>query len=94
MRLLVGRDPVRDMGDDRLVLEFALQREEVRRGRQLIIFPEGTRRPVDAPPNYKSGVGQIYVDCGVPCLPVALNAGLFWPRSRSAASATASMICA
>lgn len=55
-------------------------REEVRRGRQLIIFPEGTRRPVDAPPNYKSGVGQIYVDCGVPCLPVALNAGLFWPR--------------
>jgi 1-acyl-sn-glycerol-3-phosphate acyltransferase len=55
-------------------------REEVRRGRQLIIFPEGTRTPVDAPPNYKTGVGQIYVDCGVPCLPVALNAGLFWPR--------------
>ena len=23
---------------------------------------------------------QIYVDCGVPCLPVALNSGLFWPR--------------
>ncbi|KIZ39099.1 MULTISPECIES: lysophospholipid acyltransferase family protein [Rhodopseudomonas] len=54
--------------------------EEVRRGRQLIIFPEGTRTPVDAPPNYKTGVGQIYVDCDVPCLPVALNSGLFWPR--------------
>src|SRR5277367_116941 len=27
--------------------------EEVRNGRQLIIFPEGTRRPVDAPPQYK-----------------------------------------
>jgi 1-acyl-sn-glycerol-3-phosphate acyltransferase len=53
---------------------------EVRRGRQLIIFPEGTRRPVDAPPLYKSGVGQVYVDCGVTCLPVALNSGLFWPR--------------
>jgi 1-acyl-sn-glycerol-3-phosphate acyltransferase len=54
--------------------------EQVRRGRQLIIFPEGTRRPVDAPPQYKAGVAQIYVDCGVSCLPVALNSGLFWPR--------------
>src|SRR6202022_5032214 len=54
--------------------------EEVRRGRQLVIFPEGTRTPVDAPPHYKTGVAQIYVDCGVTCLPVALNSGLFWPR--------------
>jgi len=53
---------------------------EVRRGRQLIIFPEGTRMAVDAPPQYKTGVAQIYVDCGVACLPVALNSGLFWPR--------------
>jgi 1-acyl-sn-glycerol-3-phosphate acyltransferase len=22
----------------------------------------------------------IYTECGVPCLPVALNSGLFWPR--------------
>ena len=55
-------------------------REEVLRGRQLIIFPEGTRRPVGAPPNYKYGVSQIYVECGVTCIPVALNSGLFWPR--------------
>jgi 1-acyl-sn-glycerol-3-phosphate acyltransferase len=54
--------------------------EQVRRGRQLIIFPEGTRRPVDAPARYKPGVAQIYVGCGVACLPVALNSGLFWPR--------------
>jgi 1-acyl-sn-glycerol-3-phosphate acyltransferase len=53
---------------------------EVRRGRQLVIFPEGTRTPVGAPPHYKPGVGQLYVACGVPCLPVALNSGLFWPR--------------
>jgi 1-acyl-sn-glycerol-3-phosphate acyltransferase len=46
----------------------------------LIIFPEGTRRPVDAPPDYMTGVGQIYANSGVPCLPVALNSGLFWPR--------------
>jgi len=54
--------------------------EEVRRGRQFVIFPEGTRRPPGAPPDYKAGVSLIYADCGVPCLPVALNSGLFWPR--------------
>jgi 1-acyl-sn-glycerol-3-phosphate acyltransferase len=54
--------------------------EQVRRGRQLIIFPEGTRTPVGASPHYKTGIAQIYVDCGVPCVPVALNSGLFWPR--------------
>jgi len=54
--------------------------EEVRRGRQFVIFPEGTRRPPGAPPDYKAGVALIYADCGVPCLPVALNSGLFWPR--------------
>jgi 1-acyl-sn-glycerol-3-phosphate acyltransferase len=27
-----------------------------------------------------TGVGQIYVNSGVACLPVALNSGLFWPR--------------
>lgn len=65
----------------RILMEMARRaREEVRRGRQLIIFPEGTRTAIDSPPHYKAGVGQIYADCDVPCLPVALNAGLFWPR--------------
>ena len=54
--------------------------EEVRRGRQFVIFPEGTRTAPGAPPQYKSGIALIYADCGVPCLPVALNSGLFWPR--------------
>lgn len=49
-------------------------------GRRLFIFPEGTRRPVGAPPHYKSGVAHIQADTGVPCVPVALNSGLFWPR--------------
>ena len=61
---------------------------EVRRGRQLIIFPEGTRTAVDAPPRYKTGVGQVYVDCGVTCLPVALNSGLFWPGGTATRSGT------
>jgi 1-acyl-sn-glycerol-3-phosphate acyltransferase len=49
-------------------------------GRQLFIFPEGTRRPAGAPPAYKFGVAHLYAATGVPVLPVALNAGLFWPR--------------
>jgi 1-acyl-sn-glycerol-3-phosphate acyltransferase len=53
---------------------------EVGRGRQIIIFPEGTRRPPGAEPRYKFGVAHLYAESGVPCVPVALNSGLFWPR--------------
>ncbi len=49
-------------------------------GRTLFIFPEGTRRPPEAQPEYKSGIAFIYAETGVPCLPVAVNTGLFWPR--------------
>jgi 1-acyl-sn-glycerol-3-phosphate acyltransferase len=49
-------------------------------GRQIIIFPEGTRRLPLAPPAYRHGIMRLYRDLGVPCLPVALNSGLFWPR--------------
>jgi len=56
---------------------------ELARGRQLIIFPEGTRRPAGAEPRYKYGVAHLYAAAGVPCLPVALNSGVFWPRRRS-----------
>lgn len=49
-------------------------------GRRLIVFPEGTRRPVSAPPLYKQGLSHLYVALGVPCVPVALNTGLFWRR--------------
>jgi 1-acyl-sn-glycerol-3-phosphate acyltransferase len=49
-------------------------------GRQLFIFPEGTRRPAGAPPAYKVGVAHLYAASNAPVLPVALNAGLFWPR--------------
>jgi 1-acyl-sn-glycerol-3-phosphate acyltransferase len=55
-------------------------RIELADGRQLIIFPEGTRRPAGAEPKYKYGVAHLYAAEGVPCVPVALNSGLFWPR--------------
>lgn len=54
--------------------------EAIAEGRQLIIFPEGTRRPAGAPPAYKQGLSHLYVTLGVPCVPVALNTGLYWRR--------------
>ena len=55
-------------------------RIELADNRQLIIFPEGTRRPAGAEPRYKVGVMHLYAGEGVPCVPIALNSGLFWPR--------------
>lgn len=48
--------------------------------RVLFIFPEGTRRAAGAPPKYKFGVAHIYDVSSVPCLPIALNSGVFWAR--------------
>jgi 1-acyl-sn-glycerol-3-phosphate acyltransferase len=50
------------------------------RPRQLVIFPEGTRRAPGAPPSYKPGIVHLYARTGVVCVPAALNSGLFWPR--------------
>jgi 1-acyl-sn-glycerol-3-phosphate acyltransferase len=55
-------------------------RAELARNRQILIFPEGTRRAPGASPNYKYGVVHLYAESGIPCLPIALNSGLFWPR--------------
>jgi 1-acyl-sn-glycerol-3-phosphate acyltransferase len=51
-------------------------------GRQVIIFPEGTRRPPGAPADYKGGIAHLYRMTGAPVVPAALNSGLFWPRRR------------
>jgi 1-acyl-sn-glycerol-3-phosphate acyltransferase len=72
----------RKAGSQALLAMTAKAREEVRDGRQILIFPEGTRRPAGAPPAYKYGVSHLYQSLGVPCLPLALNSGLYWPRRK------------
>ncbi len=62
----------------RSLLADAHQRAE--QGREILIFPEGTRMPPGAPPAYKPGVVALYEGLGIPCVPIALNSGLFWPR--------------
>ena len=76
-----GMIPVRRGAGSAALADMAvLARSEIRRGRQLIIFPEGTRRAASAEPRYKIGVAHLYAGIGVPCIPVALNSGLFWRR--------------
>lgn len=48
----------------------------------VMIFPEGTRTMVGAPPDYKYGVSYLYDNCQVPVVPCALNSGVFWARRR------------
>jgi 1-acyl-sn-glycerol-3-phosphate acyltransferase len=57
-------------------------RVQLEGNRQLVIFPEGTRRAPRAEPAYKFGVAHLYAETGAPCLPVALNSGLVWPRRK------------
>jgi 1-acyl-sn-glycerol-3-phosphate acyltransferase len=78
-----GMVPVnRGAGSSALAEMNRRAREETAKGRQLLIFPEGTRRPPGAEPAYKFGIAHLYANLDLPCLPVALNSGLFWPRRR------------
>ena len=49
-------------------------------GISIMIFPEGTRRSPGTEPDYKLGIVFLYREEQVPCLPIALNSGLFWGR--------------
>ena len=50
-------------------------------GRQILIFPEGTRTLPGQRIEYKPGAAGLYSAMGVPCVPVALNSGRVWPRN-------------
>jgi 1-acyl-sn-glycerol-3-phosphate acyltransferase len=54
-------------------------REAVAAGRDIVIFPEGSRVAPGEKGEYKPGVAAMYRDLGIPCVPVAVNSGLFWP---------------
>ncbi len=48
---------------------------------QLVIYPQGTRVAPGALKPYKVGTAVLYEGLGFPCVPVATNAGVFWPRT-------------
>jgi len=70
----------RDRGPSALRRMVREAKKRAAQGREIIIFPEGTRRAPGAPPDYKTGVVLLYETLGIPCVPLALNSGAFWPR--------------
>ena len=79
--LYLGRNQLAvDRGGHATALKSMVRgaRDAVSKGRQVLIFPEGTRQEVDAPPDYKPGIAAMYRDLNIPVTPIALNTGLIW----------------
>jgi 1-acyl-sn-glycerol-3-phosphate acyltransferase len=56
-------------------------RERLALGFSIVIFPEGTRVAPGAHRDYQPGGAWLALKTGAPIVPVAHNAGSFWPRS-------------
>jgi 1-acyl-sn-glycerol-3-phosphate acyltransferase len=54
----------------------------VEHGKQLLIFPEGTRVTPGEQLPYKPGVVGLYNHCNVPLVPMTLNSGYYWGKTR------------
>jgi 1-acyl-sn-glycerol-3-phosphate acyltransferase len=54
-------------------------RDRLADGRQIVIFPEGTRTAPGASPDYKPGVAALYRELDGPCHLMATNSGVCWP---------------
>ena len=53
-------------------------------GRPIVIFPQGTRVAPDVSADkkpYKVGVARVQDATGLPIIPMAMNAGVFWGRN-------------
>ena len=62
---------------DKMVADVKAGRQEAG---QLIIYSQGTRVRPGAKLPYKVGTGVLYEQLGQPCVPVAVNVGVLWPR--------------
>lgn len=56
--------------------------ECLKQGRWIMAFPEGTRMPPGVAGKYKLGGARLAAATGYPVLPIAHNAGHFWPRRK------------
>jgi len=55
-------------------------RERLREGIWVTVFPEGTRVPPGQRGRWRHGGAVLAAETGYPVVPVAHNAGLYWPR--------------
>ncbi len=76
-----GHIPVK-RGKGRVTVQklIASAKHQLKGEKELLIFPEGTRKAPNADPEYKNGIYRLYHALDVPVIPVALNSGLYWPR--------------
>lgn len=71
-----------DRGKRGAAIEKMIADVEAGRGTpgQLIIYSQGTRVPPGVKLPYKAGTGALYKQLSQPCVPVAMNVGVFWPK--------------
>ncbi|GBQ15823.1 1-acyl-sn-glycerol-3-phosphate acyltransferase [Komagataeibacter rhaeticus] len=82
MLRLSGMIPVDRDGKARALRTLlAATDDAARKGRQIIIFPEGTRTPPGAPISLQPGIAALSAHTGLPVIPVATDAGLHWGRN-------------
>ena len=55
-------------------------RKAAEAGRNLIIFPQGTRTLPGEQQPYQPGVAALYRELKIPVVPAAVNSGFFWPK--------------
>jgi 1-acyl-sn-glycerol-3-phosphate acyltransferase len=55
--------------------------ERLEQGAWVLIFPEGTRVPVGQTGKFSRSGAALAVNANLPVLPIAHNAGMFWPKS-------------
>lgn len=72
----------RDSGSKAVRKMIDESRAALAQGRSVLIFPEGTRKPVSEPIAFKRGVELLYSKLDRPVLPVAINSGHFWGTER------------
>lgn len=72
-----------DRGSPRAALNQLIEQGDrlLKNGRTMVIFPEGTRVPPGETVKFEPGGSLLAVKTGTPVVPVALNAGEFWPRN-------------
>jgi 1-acyl-sn-glycerol-3-phosphate acyltransferase len=76
-----GMIPVDRSGGAKALRRMVKQAEEaIGEGRQIAIFPEGTRVAPGEQPPLQSGFAALYRALGLAVVPVALDSGRLWPR--------------
>ena len=56
-------------------------RKRLSEGKWILMFPEGTRTPVGSHKPYRKGGARLASATGATVVPIAHNAGRFWPRN-------------